>query len=802
MLGAFGAQAAPTDDALSAQEQSAYQAAIDNARAGRSNEALPVLRDLEQKHPLRADVIGDTVVVLGWAGQDAAAVAQADRIDRDTAPAYVLEGLAGSARRQKNHELAGALYAKAAQRFPERLEPRLGQALVAMDAGRLDEAAQRANQLRQDHPRDPNVLEAYAQIATARRDYFGALAAYRAMRDIAPGDTRALRGEARILARLGTPQVALDLVNGHPGTLSEEEINAYRADSTAHRIRWGMAMARQGHGEARFAELDRALAESDAVAPRALDPKAPLNAAGRQLVLDRISALRARFRMKEAVALYEAMAARPEGVPVYAKADAASAYLYLRRPEKARDLYREVVAADPHNVDAQIGLFYALAESEDHKAALAQIDQLAAATPKTIDAYSAQTTQPNPEYISVQTARAMAPLLADDPGEAYRRMHGLASQAPRNMEAGTAYGSTMAARGWPRRAEGQLRGLLTIDPYDSGALGEHAEALLEMRDYRAAEAELGNAIAADAEDERVVRATRLARIHNMRELDVQAGYGTSSDAPTGNRDFDIDAHLYSQPLAYNYRVFLHQYDAWGQFDGGTGRYDRTGIGAEYRSTRYLASAELTQDLNRDRTGISGSVAYTPDDFWTLRAFGESSSTETPVQARQFGVDAGRYGVGVTWRAHESLSAGASLYRLDFSDGNKRDVALARVTGRVVRGPVYRLEVTGAVEATHASNANVAYFNPSHDLESSVQLMNRWVQWRRYERAFMHRVTLTAGNYWQQGFGSGSLWDARYEQEWDLDDRLVLRYGVGRSMHPYDGVRSARNYVMATLNWRF
>jgi hypothetical protein len=43
---------------------------------------------------------------------------------------------------------------------------------------------------------------------------------------------------------------------------------------------------------------------------------------------------------------------------------------------------------------------------------------------------------------------------------------------------------------------------------------------------------------------------------------------------------------------------------------------------------------------------------------------------------------------------------------------------------------------------------------------------------------------------------------RYEQEWTADDQLVLRYGIGRSRHPYDGIQTARNYGYLYLNWRF
>ena len=75
---------------------------------------------------------------------------------------------------------------------------------------------------------------------------------------------------------------------------------------------------------------------------------------------------RERYRMRDAVALYEAMAARPEPAPDYVKLAAASAYLYLEQPETARDLYRAARAADPANLESHIGLYYALADSEEH----------------------------------------------------------------------------------------------------------------------------------------------------------------------------------------------------------------------------------------------------------------------------------------------------------------------------------------------------------------------------------------------------------------------------------------------------
>ena len=797
------AAALPAQGALSTGDEALYRAAVTDARAGRSSQAVASLKPLVERYPARQDLLGDYAVILGWDGQDAAALQLVDRIDRETAPAYVLENLAGSARRQKNLALAEALYLKSSARFPQRVEPRVGMVYVYADSGRLNEATVLAADLRTAHPRDPAVLEAFASVATTRQDYFAALAAYQAILVEAPTHRGARRGKAQLMARLGAPQLALEMADREPGLFTDAERAALTADRTAHLIRWGGASADQGYGPQRFAELDRAIAESDAVGARALAPENVLSPVERQLALDRITALQQRVRMQDTIALYEAMARRPEPMPVYTKAAAASAYLYLKQPERARDLYREVVAAEPGNVGNELGLYYALSESEDYAGAKAQIEKLAAATPRTINAYSPPTTQPNPAAVSVHLALAMSPLLANRPGEAWERTRQLHEQAPNNVEVSTGLGSTMRARGWPRLAERQLAWGLALDPHNSGALGERAGALLEMNDYPGAEAELAKGRAAAVEDGRVIRSGRLWEVHNMNELNIEAAYGRSAGGgPAGNRDYVLDAHLYSRPLSYNYRAFAHLYSSQGTYDAGTGRHERAGIGLEYSSPFYLATAELSQDLNQSKTGIAASLAWTPNDFWTVRGLVDSATTATPLQARLAGINARRYGAEVIWRAHESRSAAVGVDRLEFSDGNRRDIVQLRWTERVYAGPVYKLEITPAVYASHNSSAAAAYFNPSRDLATSVEFANEWLQWRRYQRTFRHRLAISVGDYRQQGFASGYTAGVRYEQEWTADDRLILRYGIGRSLHPYDGVRVARNYLYASLNWRF
>lgn len=789
---------------FTAETAGQHRAAIEDARAGRVEPALEVLQSLVTRFPERQDLLGDYVVVLGWAGNHAAALALLDRVNRASAPVYVIESLANSARRLQRYELAEALYREVLARDATRVEAEIGIARTLADAGKLDAASALIGRLRAKYPNRVDVREAAADIASAKRDPFTALAAYDEILALEPANRAALRGKIRTLSEIGAAQLAIALADRNPGVLSADERETLAVDLTAQQIRWGTIAADNGRGPQRFAGIDRALADSEAAGTRALDPANELTANERRLALDRISALQARFRMRDTVALYEAMATRPAAMPAYAQAAAASAYLTIEQPEKARDLYRESLVTDPDNLDSQLGLFYALAESGEHDAALAQVERVVAATPPLIDQWSRLTIRDNPVYARALAARAMAPLFLNRPGEAVQRLQELSGQAPHNMQIRTDYASVMRARGWPRAAEEELRWIIAADPGNSGALSERAGALREMQDYRNAESALTLAQSVAAEDGRVRRAARLYEVYGLRELIVDGNFGKSKGGgPTGTQDYAVDTRLYSSPLNYNYRVFAHAFNAEARFAGGTGRRNRVGAGVEYRSPLITASAELSHDLSGNHNGAAAALAYIPNDRWTFSGTVDTSSNETPLQASLAGITARLASGEAVWQAHESRSAALYYAHMDFSDNNRRDITQARWTERVIAGPVYTLEVTGALYASNNSQGGTTpYFNPSSDFSPTLELANEWLQWQRYTRSFRHRVIATAGSYWQQGFGSGPVYGARYEQEWAADDRLTLRYGIGRNLHPYDGQKTARNYAVVSLNWRF
>jgi hypothetical protein len=75
-------------------------------------------------------------------------------------------------------------------------------------------------------------------------------------------------------------------------------------------------------------------------------------------------------------------------------------------------------------------------------------------------------------------------------------------------------------------------------------------------------------------------------------------------------------------------------------------------------------------------------------------------------------------------------------------------------------------------------------------------------WRNYDRSFRQGLTLSGGPYWQAGFAGGKTASIEYEHRWELNRNLWLRYSVGRSLRPYDGVQESRNFATLTVRWQF
>lgn len=782
------------------QGEAAYLDALELARKGQPAQALPELQNLVSQNPDNRRYLYDYLTVLGWAEMDAEVIALLPQIDLEAAPLYVLETVGKSARNVRRYDLAVQAYRTALRRDPASSGSAVGLAFALADSGQPDAALDVVTGAAAQAPQRIDVLEARAYVLGVKKDYFQQLAVYQRILQIYPNHRGARRGLVRVAARLGAPGLALKLWQEDRSLLPYEELQAILRDSAALTIRWGGAPA---YPETeRFRDTDRALRESDEMLVALRKDGRGLSADAHKVLFDRLVALRERQRMVEAVALYEQLNADDVQVPAYSRNAAADAYLYLEMPEVARDLYLEVLREQPGDFKVQLALFYAYVESEDFPRALELVDRVAAAQPAQIQAYSPATARSNPDYESALTTSAWGRALADDLGESESRLVKLAEKAPFNMAIRSNLAHVYEMRGWPRRADEEYRWVLSAEPEYLEARIGRVEALQTLAEFRQTERELAPLVAEYPENKHVQRLQRVWNAHNMHELYVETSLGLGG-GPAGRRDLSLDAYLYTRPLDYNYRVFGHTHQAEASFPEGDASRRRLGVGMEYTARDIVLSGEVSHGTDSTADpAASLSAAWMPDDFWRIRGSYSSSTDSAPLQAFLHDIHASSAVLEATYRVSESRRFNAGLERLNFDDGNQRDSLFGSYFQRLITGPVYKLDGILGLSASRNSREDAPYFNPKEDSSVDVTLENEWLGYRRYARSFRHRIAFSYGNYWQQDFGSGATAALRYEQVWDWDNTLFLRYGVGRTMHPYDGVREYRNLFFLVLDWRF
>jgi biofilm PGA synthesis protein PgaA len=581
--------------------------------------------------------------------------------------------------------------------------------------------------------------------------------------------------------------------------ISHEDRRGLEGDLIALDIRYGIVDRDTLRGPERHSRLDQALSATEPLASQFFAGKVP-DAEDKRRLSDRLSALASRGRAADTVTLYEALLARDVPVPVWAQRDVAGSYLTLRRPQEALSLYRRVIAANPDDFDANLGLFFALVESEQLDAATDHIDRYAASLPQRrhLDG------RYNGERLSADIAADRVRIFADRLDEAQARIDTRHTAIPFNSEARQSSASLALARGWPRQGSEMLRRTIGSDPINPGLHADLAESSLSLQDWPGARAALADAERLDPDNAAVRRARESMALHERYELWIDAGYGRGSD-PTGflgSSDWVVDSFLYSRPYADDWRIFAHNYSSSAQFDGTTTSWSRSGLGAEWRQREWRLTGEVNGGSGV-KTGVTAMVRWRPDDHWTVFGGAESVTNQIPLRAVADGINANRFSLGADWRLHESRKLGFGVYASDFSDGNLRSGVNALWFERWASGPRWMLETTlGADASRNSLDASVNYFNPKSDRSLWLTAAVENLTWRSYDRSFRQRLALTGGRYWQQFYGSGAIESVEYGHRWELERDLSLRYGIGRILRPYDGVREGRTFANLVLLWRF
>lgn len=803
-----------------------YDALIHQIRQGEVATGLAQLRAWRASFPDNERILFDHAAISSDAEQHEEALQDSARIVGAHTPTYVLLAIGRSARITQRWALAEAAYRHLLERDHQDAQAHAGIAYIYLAQNDSERAlAYAESQLPAYDQRDIAHVPLYialGEVQDARQQWLQAAHVYAIAQSLQPDLRFAVRGRVFALSRLGAPYVAQEVASQYPDYFSDEEKRRFADDIAAHSIGFGQAQQANDSTINRFERSDlglfrNALVQSrfdQAASANDVDPPA-LTATARGSVnaftpaqlstlFDRVVALRDRVRMADTIALYKELQALGVDLPTYVRVAAADAYLYLREPEKARDIYRAAIDAseegDPGVFGWKIALMYAYGESNQFDEAQNEADLLAAAIPPLQFKGVRGLEAPHPEHGPALQMAGLMRLYADRLDDAQQKLADLRERAPDNSGVRAAWASMLSARGRPRDALEELTRLQIDFPESLSAGIGRADLLLALQEFDRAREVMVPLVQHYPENKGVHDLQQKFARHDSMHLRIETSLGSGGNN-TG-ADSTLLASLHSVPLddslGSQYRVFARSIRAQGEDDGVDVARTRVGFGMDYRVRDLLAEVEFHHA--RSRTGVALAISWDLSDDWKVRAAADSNTINLPASALRNDVHAKTLSTSLLWTPHGGRTVGASLSRTTFSDSNDRSGVGLWWSERWISEPFFKFDTTVGWGATTNNFQGATYFAPKRDSEINLTLMGEWLNWRRYERSFRQRAFATLGQYRQHGFGAGATADLRYEHEWRNEYAATVRYGAGRAFHPYDGVREYRNYAYFNLFW--
>lgn len=616
------------------------------------------------------------------------------------------------------------------------------------------------------------------------------------------------RDEILGLERAKLPYLALQAARSNPGAVNDVKFRQLEADYAAELTRLAVITTRQE--SERFRIADRALAIYDELIPQwqALGDSAlpQLN----RIRIDRLEALRARYRLRDVIAEYEAL--QRDGVPLtnYALANVADAYLNLRQPEKARELYERIFegtwqTSPETRLENQIGLFYALVEVEEHEKAREVMQAAVNEQPIWLTVKGNPQRLGNPLRLDAEHTEALSYLYAEDTEEAEERLSTMVTAAPNNASLRTSMAAVYRAREQPRRASRELKLAETMAPRAITVVAEQAHAAMDLGEWEQAEILVNDAHLRLPEHTLTKNAMRRWRTHNKAELQITAQGGLISDTPVaGQNDLTLETVLYSAPINHNWRPFAGVGYSHGEFDEGITNYRWMRAGIQWYGKGLTAELEGSAQRygHGTKTGVRAMAYYELNDHWQVGGAAAFRSTETPVRALHHNVTSNSVGAFARWRANERREWSLTTSAARFSDHNKRFSMYLSGRERIYTSPKLKADAELGVYASRNTLSDAPYFNPRSDIEVVPALKLTHSLYRRYERALEHSLTLGAGVYGQRGYGAGAVATAAYGMRYQHSNDFAVGATIVGTTRPYDGQRERELRFMLDMNIRF
>lgn len=782
--------------------------------AARRGDVLPALERFEaeiaRESTPPARLLQDAIVLNVWAERHARALELAERL-RAAPPAYVSSAIALALRRTRQFDRAIALYRELLAKTPADTSLRAELVHALVDADRLTEAEQEIDQHVSDLSRVRQatraraLLIAAARVRQARGQHSEALSLLLDADTIESSDeTR--RGISLALTGLSAPSLALAYSRSvSAAVVPENERERLEQNETARRIGYGEVQLMLALGLERFARTGEALAKNANDLSRVPEG----SALHQNALFDRMLAARDHVLMEEVIELERRAERLGYALPPYARAAAADAWLYLRKPEQARDRYLEALAAQrragaPETTEWRFSLVYAYLEAEQWQEASDEVDRLLAETPSQINRGFGL--EPNPNHLRAQILRASLDRFGERLWAAQEQTERLLALVPHNTAARDVHAGMLARHGLHAAARDEWLRIRADAPdqlWPRISVADMEFSLHRPDRARPHVRELARQYPEHRGVQRLVEEEKAHHAPRLRLSMVLSGL-LNDETKIAAQEADLRAYLRADTplLADRFRLYFDGFLSWEQLSRRSDRRERGGLGLDYT----FDDVSLWGLVHRDRRpnakqGYSFGFNHRIDDRWGWRALIDTNTTEVALRASLADIHARQVHLGLSFKGLFERRFGLAFDAFDFDDGNRRRVLAGSWFELWQSEPRFRLESYASLGGSTNTRRDAPYFNPQADAWADVTLTGQWLTWREYEHSFKQRLHGTLGAYWQKGFSTLPILGIRYEHEWERQRSWVLRYGIGVTRRPYDGQQETRWQFYLDAGWK-
>jgi biofilm PGA synthesis protein PgaA len=716
-------------------------------------------------------------------------------------PDYVLTAYAKTLRNLKRWQDAIQAYDALVLRDDNNIDAKLGAVMALADAsdeGGTERGMSRLNEIERAELGDEQLVQYYlacGYLNERSRKYIRALDCYNQGLRREP-ERRELKLRRLVIASaLGATQFSLDEIRRNPDLLTDEEAVQVELNASAMKIRWANLREPNQRGET----LSSVIESQETIETQTVYQ-------ARIAAFDSIVAHVSLFQMEQALRkakdLQNDEFTRAD-FPAYVLDALGHAHLYQEEPREAIACFKQALGSLPEKgaealrFKLSVGLFYALSDAQE----FVEVAQLA----ETLRASEIPWRQPkerlwvrNNRFTDSEHVSALALAYREKYQNALLALDAMLAIAPANDSLRLSRAAIARWRGWYEQSRHHLE--LVQDRNAQGPVEVQRTHLgLDTQDYQAAERSLGIAQDWLPEDKSVQAISKRWRNYQRGVMEVSATSGRADGGELGNRYLEIRSSYFTAPINYHFRGYLNENYRFAEFREGEGRDHHLGAGVEYRDRGWTIRGGVHAGFEQaSGVGLDANLAWQVDDHWRHELNVASKTRDMPLRGARQGIDADLLRINSSYRWHEGRSASASLGAMDFSDGNQRSWLDLGYRHRVGNWPRQKLTLLGGLYSSRNSDDQVPYFSPKNDRDIGFDIEHEWRIWARYDEAFVQRIRVGLGNYYQDRFGGDQRWRLALEHEWRLFDGFNLSYGFTFGRRPYDGVQEKQKAVFLTL----